>query len=230
MEPNKQQSTQAPDEISYVVMPQKNLNYEHAEQPPKSTQPPSGPKAPMPHQTDGASNKRMIYLIAGIVILVVIAGIVYYVLSSKNSGSGEKKDQAQASKLPKTWLVKYFNVETCEDQNYCGDDADPDKDGLSNYDEFKKTRTSLNTTDTDSDGLSDGDEYNIYKTEPTDKFTDRRSVALENNYTDGHQIKNGFDPLTPGLKFTETRLKQIAEDTAKYSLHEPTITTLKATQ
>lgn len=179
----------------------------------------------LPPPPNGLRNKKIVYIIAGLVVLVALTGVGYYIFAKKKS---EPKQTQTESKLPKTWLLKYFNTETCEDQNYCGDDADPDKDGLSNYDEFKKSRTSLNTTDTDSDGLADGDEYNIYKTDPTDKFTDKRSVALENNYTDGHQIKNGYDPLTPGLRFTETRLKQIEDDIAKYSLHEPSISTLKA--
>ncbi|MBX4187198.1 MAG: thrombospondin type 3 repeat-containing protein [Candidatus Doudnabacteria bacterium] len=136
--------------------------------------------------------------------------------------------QQQASKLPKVWLNQYFNTQTCQDTNTCGDAADPDNDGLKNYDEFKAGTNPLNP-DSDTDGLADGDEVNIYKTEPTLKYTDRREIVSQNNWLDGFQIKNSYDPLTPAIKFTETRKKQISDDTAKFQLHEPSITTTKST-
>ena len=133
------------------------------------------------------------------------------------------------TKLPKVWLMQYFSSEICNDQNTCGDEADPDHDGLTNYNEFK-ANTMPTSPDTDSDGLADGDEINIYKTDPTLQYTDPREIVSENDWTDGFQIKGGYDPLTPGLKFTDSRKQQIEADTLKFPLHEPTISSLGQTQ
>mgnify|MGYP001591408897 FL=1 len=72
----------------------------------------------------------------------------------------------------KEWQEKYFKNQLCLDKNYCSGEADPDKDGLNNNDEFRY-RTNPLKPDTDGDGFLDGDE-----------------------------IKNGFNPLqfSPGDK------------------------------
>ncbi|MBI3952759.1 MAG: hypothetical protein HY336_02285 [Candidatus Doudnabacteria bacterium] len=201
--PIEQQS----EELSYMVMPQEsNLSLQ--------TAPPSNP----------SRKKWLLYFIIGLIILVAAAGVGFYIWKSGKSGS--KQSITLAQKLPPSMVSKYFNKEVCDDKAVCGDEADPDLDGLSNYEEFRRN-TDLKKPDTDSDGLADGDEANIYKTDPTEKYTDKRSVVAENNFTDSHQIKNGYDPLTPGLKFTDTRNQQIADDIAKYGLHEPSIESLK---
>lgn len=199
------------EEFSYLVMPQQNKYQDFKN--------PNMPKEPSQKPLPVKGGKTG-YIIGGIVVLIVLGALAYYLLGLKQEESAEQK-------LPKTWLTKYFNKETCDQPEVCGDDADPDKDGLTNYDEFKKTRTSLTDADSDDDGLADGDEANVYQTDPTDKFTDPRTLVSENNYTDGHQIKNEYDPLTPGLKFSATRKQQISDDIAKHGLHEPTISTLK---
>ncbi|MBI4363314.1 MAG: hypothetical protein HY545_00495 [Candidatus Doudnabacteria bacterium] len=200
---NKVLSSSPPEDLSYLVMPQANRKLDYPAQVSKTS-----------HQSL-TNRKWLIYIIAGLVILAAAGGVVYYIWSQK---ANNDRPAETVSKLPKIWLVKYFNVEACDNQEVCGDDADFDKDGLTNYEEFK-AGTDLVKSDTDGDELADGDELNIYKTDPTDKFTDKRTIAQELNYTDGHQIKNGYDPLTPGLKLTETRIQQIADDTAKYGLH-----------
>ncbi|OGE83223.1 MAG: hypothetical protein A3B95_03915 [Candidatus Doudnabacteria bacterium RIFCSPHIGHO2_02_FULL_43_13b] len=183
---------------------------------------PAGVKMSVPPPPSPQSSKRMVYIIAAVVVVVVVAGLAYFLLGKSN----EPAQQEQVvSKLPKVWLNQYFQQEICEDQSKCGDAANPDSDGLNNYDEFK-AGTVPNDPDSDKDGLADGDEVNIYKTEPTLKYTDRREIVSQNDWTDGFQIKNGYDPLTPGLPFTESRNQQIATDTAALGLHEPTITTL----
>lgn len=74
--------------------------------------------------------------------------------------------------------------------------------------------------------LADGDELNIYKTEPTLKYTDRRDIVSKNDWFDGYQVKNKFDPLTPGIAFTEARNEQISQAIAAMGLHEPSISYL----
>lgn len=170
---------------------------------------------------------KWLYIIGGIVILLVL-GLLYYFLIyfKKTNTPATPAPQTPVTKLPKVWLSQYFGSETCSDQTICGDTVDSDSDGLNNYDEFK-AGTSPTKADTDSDGLADGDEAHIYKTDPTLKFTDRRDTVAQNDWSDGFQIKSDYDPLTPGLKFSDDRKTQIVQDTSTYALHEPTITTLK---
>ncbi len=175
----------------------------------------------LPVPTPPGGSRKWIYILIGIIVLAGLGAGAYYLLGSEKT----KPPVTNTSRLSKAWLKQYFNVEACADQNTCGETADPDKDGLNNYDEFKEGTNPLNPDD-DEDGLADGDEVFIYKTEATLKFTDKRAIVAKNNWTDGYQIKNGFDPLTPGLVFTETRKKQIADATVQFKLHEPTVTTL----
>jgi len=130
-----------------------------------------------------------------------------------------------STRLPKVWLMQYFGSEFCEDQTNCGDEADPDIDGLSNVDEFKEG-TSPTNSDSDEDGLADGDEVNVYKTDAVLKYTDRRIIAAQEDYNDGHSLLNDYDPLTPGIRLTQIRKDQISSDANEFGLHTPTITTL----
>jgi plastocyanin len=176
------------------------------------------------------SRKKILILIIGTIVILIAGAVLFFVLKSRNQDNRNNNSNNPpteiTSKLPKSFLKKYFNFEVCSDQSQCGDEADSDKDGLNNYDEFKEDTNPLNP-DSDSDGLADGDEKFIYQTDPKDKFTDKTALALEKNYTDGIQIKNGYDPLVPRMKMTDDRLKQISNNTTKYTLHEPSITTLK---
>ncbi|MBI4049798.1 MAG: hypothetical protein HY395_03235 [Candidatus Doudnabacteria bacterium] len=160
-------------------------------------------------------------IIGGAIILVVLLGILVYFLIARKDGD----EAANQSKLPKVWLAQHFGSEICSEEK-CKDEADPDQDGLTNYNEFKEG-TNPNNADTDTDGLADGDEINVYKTDPGLKYTDRREVAVLKDFNDAVDVAAEFDPLTPGIKMTEARLKQIEADTASFGLHEPTITTLK---
>ena len=198
-----------PADLSFQVMPHSTTGGADLPQPPMDSEP--------------SGSGKMMYIIIGIIVLLILGGLAYYFLGYKKS---ETAVVTQEDKLPKSFLTKYFNVDTCSDQATCGEEADSDKDGLKNYDEFKAGTSPINP-DTDGDGIADGDEAHVYGTDPTLKFTDRRDIVAQNNWTDGYQIKNGFDPLTPGLKFTEVRLQKISENIAKFPLHEPTITTLK---
>lgn len=243
MEPQKPSPGNLPVESSdpsFQVMPQEG-RFDTGAQPaaplrsssipsaaPPKTMPPPPPGRNLPNllpdePQSSFFGRNWIYILGGIVVLIVLGLLAYFILGSKKTETSP--DQTVTSKLPKVWLVQYFNKEVCDDQTVCGDDADSENDGLKNYDEFKAGTSPVNT-DSDADGLADGDEVNIYKTEATLKYTDRRDIVAQSDWTDGFQIKNGYDPLTPGLKFTDARNQQIADDTAKFSLHQPTLGTL----
>jgi len=55
------------------------------------------------------------------------------------------------------WQKYYFGEEFCQQQDVCGGLADPDKDGLSNNEEYR-FGTNPKDSDTDNDGYVDGDE------------------------------------------------------------------------
>ncbi|MGE5392541.1 MAG: cupredoxin domain-containing protein [Candidatus Saccharibacteria bacterium] len=190
--------------------------------------PQSEPEGPidngmLPIEPEHRFGGKILYIIIGIVVLIGLGIAAYLLLGGKDKDANQ--EQAETT-LPKVWLLKNFGSETCADAAKCGDKADPDKDGLSNIDEFHAS-SNPNADDTDSDGLADGDEVHVYKTDPTIKYYDKREVAIKNDYNDGSQIANSYDPLTPGLKMTAARKEQISKDTATYGLHEPTPTTLQ---
>ncbi|PIU08824.1 MAG: hypothetical protein COZ85_01985 [Candidatus Moranbacteria bacterium CG_4_8_14_3_um_filter_34_16] len=70
------------------------------------------------------------------------------------------------------WQEKYFQNKFCFKEEYCGENSDPDKDGLVNKDEFRY-ETNPTAPDSDSDGYLDGDEiqngFNPLKYSPGDK-------------------------------------------------------------
>lgn len=177
----------------------------------------------LPMEPEHRFSGKILYIIITIVILAGLGVAAYMLLGGKSKDTDD--GQGQASNLPKVWLLKNFGAETCVDANVCGDNADPDADGLKNLDEFE-SKTNPKAADTDGDGLADGDEIHIYKTEPTLKYTDKREVAMSKDYNDGSQIANDYDPLTPGIKMTAGRKDQVAKDTQTYVLHEPTKTTM----
>ena len=151
-----------------------------------------------------------------------------YIFISRQKAAEAPAPQQTTNELPKAKLQEYFGVDTCNQPSTCGGTADPDEDGLANYDEFV-AGTNPTKPDSDSDGLADGDELHVYKTDPNLQFTDTRAVVSENGWLDSIQIKGGYDPLTPGLKLTDTRLQQIGNDSNQYGLHEPTLTSLGIT-
>lgn len=69
--------------------------------------------------------------------------------------------------------------------------GDKDHDGLGSPLEIQ-LGTSDENIDSDSDGLTDYDEYKVYETDPAKPDTDGDS------YTDGEEIKSGYNPLGSG--------------------------------
>lgn len=182
-----------------------------------------GSGLPMDHTEPHFWQRRSTYWVLGILIVGALGGCAYFLLGPDLN----KNNNLPASRLPSTFTQQYFQVAVCANELSCGDDADPDDDGLTNYDEFLE-RTSPVDNDSDDDGLADGDEKFIYQTDPVDKYTDKRQAVIDNDYLDGVQVANSYDPLTPGIKMTDSRKAKIQENIAKFFLHEPTKTTLSS--
>ena len=178
--------------------------------------------------------KYKLYLIIGLVLLIV--GPLIYIFVPKFFGNPYeeenlladpnatgKPDQNSGSGLttPKDWQLKYFNNEVCQSTSVCGDDADPDRDGLNNLQEFK-LNTDPNNPDSDQDGLADGDEINVFESDPTNSHT-----AGDSKYSDSDFIKGGYDIKNPGRQFTIEQIKALGEKMTSVGLHQPTLKTLE---
>ncbi len=210
-----------PEDVSFQIMPSDGLSGNET----MTTRQPSTVSTPLPVEEESHTfHSKGVYIVIGLLVVAAAGAAAYFLL-----GNVTPETKTAESQLPKTWLKQYFNVEVCDNASTCGDAADPDNDGLTNYEEFKVRKgTDPHNKDTDSDGLADGDESHIYKTEPAVKFSSCiNNTGISCQFDDGSQIANDYDPLTPGVKTTETRKKQIADDTEKFKLHEPTPTTLQ---
>jgi plastocyanin len=220
----------------YSVMPRSNDSFSNSAltssapaQPQPQTQAPQAQmaEASLPEEKTSIWHSKTTYIVMGIILLLILGGLAYFLLGSGGLGGGQQQITADNSRLPTVFLKRYFSVDICLNQEECGDAGDPDLDGLQNYDEFRE-QTDPTMNDSDADGLADGDEVNIYQTDPRNKYTDSRPAAEQNDYNDGSQIKNEYDPLTPGLKMTEIRKQQIQKNADTFKLHSPTVETLKS--
>jgi hypothetical protein len=120
---------------------------------------------------------------------------------------------------PDDWQQQYFGNLICQEVMVCGDERDPDRDGLLNSEEYKQ-QTDPNNPDSDNDGLADGDEALVFKTSAL-----KLRTASDPEYSDTDYVKGGYDVAT-GDPFTAERLALIRELVKQYGLHEPTTTTL----
>lgn len=165
---------------------------------------------------------------------VAIAGLgIYFLVGKLGSGSYKSDDllvknppaaKAPAVKAPalgmttpQAWRDKYFP--NCSDAQLCGDNADPDHDGLTNSEEFSGG-TDPNNPDSDQDGLADGDEAKVFGLDPLKSHTSGNS-----KFSDADYIKGGFDFKTD-KKLTADQITAISGLMKQFGLHQPSLTTL----
>lgn len=120
---------------------------------------------------------------------------------------------------PGEWLARFFGSDTCTVTTTCGDTADPDRDGLSNKEEYDEG-CDPNNPDSDSDGLADGDEHHIFGSDPLLSRTFR-----EGEYGDADFVKGGYD-IHSNTQYNETQLADIKGKIKDRGLHQPTLTTI----
>ncbi|HII71473.1 TPA: hypothetical protein HA265_01835, partial [Candidatus Woesearchaeota archaeon] len=118
--------------------------------------------------------------------------------------------------LPDEWQEEYFNNTICDDPLYCGPDADPDGDGYSNIEEYRRDTNPLEKEqlplaperpaeeiDDDGDGMPDACErmYGLDATDPYDAGDDPDGDGLTNSfecqYTDGMCYSTWLNPTSP---------------------------------
>lgn len=123
-------------------------------------------------------------------------------------------------KTPQDWQARFFGSDACQNLDQCGDEADPDRDGLKNLKEFKK-ESDPNNSDSDQDGLSDGDEVYVFGSKPGDART-----AGDPLYNDGQYITGGYNPMNKDASFSAEEIANLSAKMKEFGLHQPTITTL----
>lgn len=180
-------------------------------------------------------NSTLIIVCILLVIVLSLGGyLAYYFYFVKSENKPEEvakvrevtptpepiQRNAIVTKTSADWLQKYFQKMECAEESLCGDQADPDRDGLQNLEEFT-LGTDPNNPDSDKDGLADGNEVKVFETSPL-----QASTTGNTKYDDAADAKNGYDSKTPGKKYTDARLSEIKSRMKQYGLHQPTIQTL----
>lgn len=171
------------------------------------------------------SKKKLSIILAVIVlILLLISGFfLYQKLSDKTETPQVNNEptlqQPEGVTTSSEWQVQYFGIEVCESVSICGDEADPDRDGLFNLQEFNE-QTDPNNPDSDGDGLADGDEVNIFGSNPL-----KQRTGDNEQYTDSDDAKGGYNSNT-GKLFSDQELIDIKEKIKELGLHQPTVQTL----
>ncbi len=180
--------------------------------------------------------KKKILIIGGIVVLGIIiylvitsfAGKSYeeesFLVNPENSNQPPALQQQTVNfTTPVEWQKRYFKNEVCFESTVCGDDADPDRDGLNNLEEFNRN-TDPNNPDSDQDGLADGDEVKIFETDPMNPHT-----AGDPDYSDSDFFKGGYSIINPERLMTKEENRAIGQrmNDSNIGLHEKTIATLK---
>ena len=130
--------------------------------------------------------------------------------------------------MPADWLKQKFlnngvdaNTGVCQNANICGENADPDQDGLTNIEEYNYD-TDPQNADTDGDGISDGNEVYIYFTSP------RNRDSNGNSQNDFQDLAKCIDPITtPDAKMAQTRLQTITSNAQLRPLKDKTKATFR---
>lgn len=172
-------------------------------------------------------NKTLLLIPLGLIILGAIGfGVWYFIKHSKKPAPVEiqnsiEQTQQQTPDVTTTpdWLKRYFGAETCTETVKCGDASDPDRDGLTNKQEFG-ANTDPNNPDSDSDGIADGDEANVFGSDPLLSRTYRQGT-----FNDADFVKGGFDIQTD-QPYSADQLAAIKDKIKSVGLHQPTLTTI----
>jgi hypothetical protein len=174
-------------------------------------------------------NTRLIILSVILALLLGVGGFLGYQWWNSRSANEvaptnvlvPPEQQLPESKdvtTPPEWLKRYFGVETCAEINICGDESDPDRDGLKNLEEFNQG-TDPNNADSSGGGLADGDKVHIFGGDPL------KSHSRNQQYSDADYVKYGYD-LTTDQPYTPEKLAEIKLKIKQLGLHQPTINTI----
>lgn len=225
-----------PTPTFYNVMPEANITTKMTSSAPIPTAPAS--LAPVTVSTDqkimmpapSRFHKKYLIIPGLLIAAALIGGGVWYfggMLTKDNEAplvvnEDVPKDETPTNPdvtVPGDWLARYFKSETCTETNICGDKADPDRDGLSNKEEYEYGYDP-NNPDGDKDGLADGDEKYIFGTDAIIARTYR-----DGEYNDADFVKGGYD-ITTNAPYTQEKLAEIIAIIKTKGLHQPTLSTI----
>jgi hypothetical protein len=176
-------------------------------------------------------NPRLLLMIGGAVVVLGVAGFFGYRLLFSNSEAPieapqnippveepAEPTQPEGVTTSPEWQKQYFGDEVCQTVNVCGDESDPDRDGLTNIEE-NSAATDPNNSDSDGDGLSDGDEVHVFATDPL------KNKTKDGQYTDKDYAQYGYD-INTDQQFSADPLAALIAKIKEYGLHQPSITSL----
>lgn len=161
--------------------------------------------------------------IVAIVVLIQVAGSPYEeenLLVNNEQLNQEEEPTSVSVFTSNEWQKRFFENETCFQESVCGDQADPDLDGLENLEEFNLD-TDPNNPDSDQDGLADGDEIDVFSSNPIEKFT-----AGNPNYSDANFVDGGYSFVLQDQLLTQEEINAISAKMNEFGLHQPTLRTL----
>lgn len=106
--------------------------------------------------------KRIALLLSLTVFALAAGGFLFWKYKGSPTNNYVLTLAQPPAEIPTEWVQKFFNVTDINDPKAGGYYGDPDKDELSNYQEFQYGTDPI-TKDTDSDGYTDGYEvaYNL---------------------------------------------------------------------
>jgi hypothetical protein len=179
----------------------------------------------------GRLNKRLLVIISAAVVIVALGGWFGYRLLHKPAATTPPSEppantapvntapqQPAGVTTPEDWQQRYFGTQICANVTVCGDSSDPDRDGLSNIDEYN-SQTDPNNPDSSGGGLADGDKVHVFGGDPL------KVKTKDGQYTDADYAKYGYD-LSTDQPFTADKVASLKAAIQQYGLHEPTIKTL----
>lgn len=139
----------------------------------------------------------------GLVLAAVVVGAIAIWTHGTFSFKASQEDVELArlsSPMSLEWQQLYFGKQICRRPNFCGAEADPDKDGLSNYQEYLFF-TDPTDPDSDGDGINDGQEVRDYKNPigvGTVKTARDVTDPYDINALNDEVIKLGLDEIKAG--------------------------------
>lgn len=184
---------------------------------------------PAPKQTLGDSNvstkphsnKRLLISVAAAIVVGLLGYLTYSLFMPQSPAIDPVVVTPDIQEMDSGWMIKHFGTATCEDDLFCGPNADLDGDGLKNLKE-SESLTDPNNPDTDYDGISDIDELRIYSTDPIIADTDG------DKFEDGIEVRNGYSPnYDSDQKISSLEQQVIDENIESYGLSELTETFLR---
>ncbi|KKQ79739.1 MAG: hypothetical protein UT02_C0025G0006 [Parcubacteria group bacterium GW2011_GWC2_38_7] len=150
-------------------------------------------EAPSPVINTAPSNKKKLWFIIALILIVAILSVVIFVMIKQFGLFQKTPVEVPVIPHPDTEVEVIIPQKdfVAEEDVIVTPMNDADGDGLS-LEEETVLETNPNKADTDADGLSDYDEVKIFLTDPLDPDTDGDS------YLDGEEVKGGYNPKGPG--------------------------------